>query len=105
MGVLINRTIMGAAGLMAVGAGIYLLKSPALRKIAKLFARATAHKLRPELRPIAPGARAIIFAIDGIGADSLYDAIRDGHCRHIQNLLGADCGAGVSSMAMRFRTP
>ncbi|MGZ9143095.1 MAG: alkaline phosphatase family protein, partial [Candidatus Binatia bacterium] len=95
MGMLGKRAMMGAASLLAVGGGLYLLKSPALRKLVKLFSRATAHKLRPVLRPIVPGARALIFAFDGVGADALYNAIRDGHCPHIKNLLGGDRGAGV----------
>ncbi|MGZ8476986.1 MAG: alkaline phosphatase family protein [Candidatus Binatia bacterium] len=95
MGMLGKRAMMGAASLLAVGGGLYLLKSPALRKLVKLFSRATAHKLRPVLRPIVPGARALIFAFDGVGAEALYNAIRDGHCPHIKNLLGGDRGAGV----------
>ncbi len=42
-----KRAIMSAAGLLAVDCAVYLLNSPALRKLVKLFARATAHKLRP----------------------------------------------------------
>jgi len=89
-----RAALWGLLALSLLGAGICGRKHRAVRKAAKLIADAGARQLQERLRPISPGPRMIIFAFDGIGADELYDAIHDGHCRHIGQLLGAEQGGG-----------
>ncbi|MBC7933518.1 MAG: alkaline phosphatase family protein [Rubrivivax sp.] len=86
---------LGLATLLIV-ALVYLIRSSAtVSEIAELATQGGEQKLREEMRPLRPGARVLVFALDGVGADELQEGIRSGKAPRIQSVLGAEVGAGV----------
>ena len=86
---------LGLASLSIV-AGIYLFRSKTtVSEIAELATQGGEQKLREQMRPHKAGARVLVFAFDGVGADELQQGIRSGNAPRIQSLLGAEVGAGV----------
>src|SRR5688572_25460887 len=86
-----NRWMLALATTAVVLAGVafYLYRSrETAREVAELTARGGEFQLREVMRPVKEGARALIFAFDGIGADQFYGAIDSGNTPHLRALLG-----------------
>jgi hypothetical protein len=86
---------VGLTVLIVIGLAVLLFKlKPTIKEIGELAAQGGEQKLRQELRPLTGGPRVLIFAFDGIGANELYNAIRNGKVPHIKSLLGKELGRG-----------
>lgn len=94
-----RRWLMIAAVAAAVTVAAILFyvyrTSETAREVVELAAHNGEMQLREELRPLAGGARVLVFAFDGIGANELYKAIRQGGTPRLQSVLGAEGKDGV----------
>lgn len=88
--------VLASAAAIIAGGVFYLYKSSrTVQEVAELAARGGEFQLREELRPNKGGARVLVFAFDGIGAEQFYTAIRDGATPRLQSLLGKAGQEGV----------
>lgn len=78
--------------LAAAAAGCALPGGAPAGEVAELVATGGTKPLRDELRPIRGTTRAIVFAIDGIGAGDLERALADGRMPRTSALLGPRAG-------------
>lgn len=88
--------MLGIGILFVIGAGVYFATPQKFRReFVELVLQGGDRKLSGELRPVEPGARVLIFALDGVGADEFYEAAKSGRAPHIRSLFGQEVGEGV----------
>lgn len=63
--------------------------------VAEVLADGGAKQLRQPMRAERGTTRVLVFALDGVGADELHDAIRQSGTPHIASVLGNDAGDGL----------
>jgi hypothetical protein len=80
---------VGVAALLAAGAAVFLLVSDTAREAVGLAAEGGEIQLREPMRPIRGGTRVLLFALDGVGDESLREAVNSGRMPHLARLLGA----------------
>jgi hypothetical protein len=80
---------VGVAALLVAGAAAFLLVSDSAREAVGLAAEGGEIQLREPMRPIRGGTRVLLFALDGVGDESLREAVNSGRMPHLARLLGA----------------
>ena len=80
---------LATIAVVLAGVAFYLYRSrETAKEVVELTVRGGEFQLREVMRPVKEGARALIFAFDGIGADQFYGTIDSGKTPHLQALLG-----------------
>jgi hypothetical protein len=95
-----KRWALGAGVLLLVGvaAGMWWLLRPApptketLKESLELAATGGDRMLREPMRPLTPGPRVLLFALDGVGANEFRQAVREHASGSIHALLGPERG-------------
>ena len=86
----------GVALLVAVGAWWLLRPAPptveTLKESVELAATGGDRVLREPMRPLTPGPRVLLFALDGVGANEFHQAVREHASGSIHALLGPERG-------------
>lgn len=85
---------MGGVGvLLLVTGGLWWTSTHApLDAVAELAVRAGVRELHEPLRPLTPGPRVLLFALDGVGANELEAVVGDARDEPWRSLLGARVG-------------
>lgn len=88
---------VGAVVLIAIAGVVVFALVKGIRpgNVAELLAAGGAKQLREPMRTARAGTRVLVFALDGVGADELHDAIRQGGTPHIASVLGSEAGDGL----------
>lgn len=90
--------ITGAAVLVIVAASAWWLLRPefptteTLEEAAELAATGGDRVLREPMRPLTPGPRVLLFALDGVGSSEFRQAVREHPSGAIHSLLGPERG-------------
>ncbi|HEX6069562.1 MAG TPA: alkaline phosphatase family protein [Longimicrobiaceae bacterium] len=63
-------------------------------ELAELMTMGRSRQLQEPLRPIRGNTRVLVFALDGVGRDALYDALREGRMPNLAGALGTPRGDG-----------
>jgi hypothetical protein len=79
--------------LSALSACTHLGGAP-IGELAELMTMGRSRQLQEPLRPIRGRTRVVIFALDGVGRDALYDAVRQGRMPNLAGILGTAAGDG-----------
>jgi hypothetical protein len=88
--------VAAALVLLLAGGALFLLwrSGAPPGEIAELLGSGGESVLREPMRPARGGARVLVIALDGVGADELQSAIVGGGTPHLAALLGAPVGVG-----------
>lgn len=76
-----------------------LIKGIGPADVVELLAEEGEKQLREPMRAERGTTRVLLFALDGVGADELLAAIRDGSAPHIAAVAGREVGDGVFATA------